>query len=44
MQTQTTKTFQHATDEKSATVVRSHWNLSRIRPIAFWATTFVIVF
>jgi DoxX-like family len=43
MHTQTTKTFQHATDEK-ATVARSHWNWSRIRPIAFWATTFVIVF
>lgn len=44
MQTQTTKTFQHATDEKSAAVARSGWNWSRIRPIAFWATTFVIVF
>ncbi|MEU0483757.1 DoxX family protein [Streptosporangium sp. NPDC006013] len=44
MQTQTTKTFQHATDEKPTTVARSGWNWSRIRPIAFWATTFVIVF
>jgi DoxX-like family len=44
MQPQTTKTFQHATDEKSATVARSRWNWSRIRPIAFWATTFVVVF
>lgn len=34
----------HATDEKSATVTRSRWSWSRIRPIAFWATTFVIVF
>lgn len=44
MRTQTTKTSQHATDEKSAVVARSGWNWSRIRPIAFWATTFVIVF
>jgi DoxX-like family len=44
MQTQTDKTFQHATDEKSATVARSTRNWSRIRPIAFWATTFLIVF
>jgi hypothetical protein len=36
--------FQQATDEKSATVTRSRWNWSRIRPIAFWATTFVVVF
>ncbi|TDD06252.1 DoxX family protein [Nonomuraea diastatica] len=42
MRTQTTKTFQHATDGKSATRARSNW--SRIRLIAFWATTFVIVF
>jgi DoxX-like family len=26
------------------TVARSGWNWSRIRPLAFWATTFVIVF
>jgi hypothetical protein len=44
MQPQTTKTFQHATDEKSAIVARSRWNWSRIRPIAFWATTFVVAF
>jgi DoxX-like family len=44
MQTQTTKTFQHATDERSATVARSRWNWSRIRTIAFWATTFIVVF
>jgi DoxX-like family len=37
MQTQTT-------NEKSATVARSRWNWSRIRTIAFWATTFIIVF
>jgi hypothetical protein len=43
MQTRRTETFQHATDEKSATVARSRWNWSRIRPIAFWATTFVVV-
>ncbi|MFC6902113.1 DoxX family protein [Nonomuraea dietziae] len=35
--TQTTRTH-----EKAATVARSGW--SRIRLIAFWATTFVIVF
>jgi hypothetical protein len=34
----------HATDEKSVTVTRSRWSWSRIRPIAFWATTFIIVF
>jgi hypothetical protein len=33
-----------ATDEKSATVARSDWNWSRIRPIAFWGSTLVIVF
>ena len=42
MHTQTTKTFQHVTDEKLATLSRSRWN--RIRTIAFWATTFVVVF
>jgi DoxX-like family len=44
MHTQTTKTFQHATDEKLATLSRSRWNWNRIRTIAFWATTFVVVF
>ena len=44
MQPQTTKTFQHVTDEKSATVAQSRWNWSRIRRIAFGATTFVVVF
>ena len=37
------KIFQR-TNDKAATVARSGWNLSRIRPIAFWATTFIIVF
>jgi hypothetical protein len=27
-----------------STIARSNWNWSRIRPIAFWLTTFVIVF
>jgi DoxX-like family len=44
MHTQATKTFQHVTDEKLATLSRSRWNWSRIRTIAFWATTFVVVF
>ncbi|WP_329101405.1 DoxX family protein [Micromonospora sp. NBC_01699] len=44
MRTEATRKFQEATDEKSATVTRSGWTWSRIRPIAFWATTFVIVF
>jgi DoxX-like protein len=44
MQTQTTKTIHDATDEKWAILARSDWNWSRIRPIAFWVTTFVIVF
>jgi DoxX-like family len=39
MHTQTTNTFQHVTDEKLATLSQS-----RIRTIAFWATTFVVVF
>ena len=43
MPTQTTKTFEHATNEKSPNVARTRWNRSRIRPIAFWATTFVVV-
>jgi DoxX-like family len=34
----------HATDQRSATVARSDWNWSRIRPIAFWGSTLVIVF
>ena len=32
------------TDEKSATLSRSRWNWNRIRTIALWATTFVVVF
>lgn len=42
MRTQATRKFQEATDKRSATVTRSGWNWSRISPIAFWATTFVI--
>jgi DoxX-like family len=41
MHTQTTETFQHVTD---TTLSRSRWNWNRIRTIAFWATTFIIVF
>ena len=43
MHTQTTETFQHSTDEKVATLSRSHWNWNRIRTIAFWVTTSVVV-
>jgi DoxX-like family len=43
MQTQTTNAFQHVTDEKLATLSRSRWNWKRIRTIAFWATTSVVV-
>ncbi|MET8778028.1 DoxX family protein [Nocardia sp. NPDC004654] len=39
-----TNVFQRATDEKSATVARNNRNSSRIRSIAFWVTTLVIVF
>ncbi|WP_067834641.1 DoxX family protein [Nocardia lijiangensis] len=39
-----TNVFQHAADEKSAAVTRNNRNSSRIRPIAFWVTTLVIVF
>jgi len=41
MQTQTTKAFEHETNGKSAPAARSRWNWSQI---AFWATTFVVVF
>ncbi len=41
MQTQTTDSRQHAAGEQSATVAPPGWN--RIRPIAFWCTTFVIL-
>ena len=44
MPTQTAKTFQHMTDEKSATLSRSRWTWNRIRTITFWSTTFVVVF
>ena len=40
MHTQTTKTFQNMTDNVS----RRRWNWNRIHTIAFWVTTFVIVF
>src|SRR5262245_66339718 len=39
MHTQATQTF--VADEKLATLLRSRWNW---RTIAFWATTFVVVF
>jgi hypothetical protein len=43
MHTQTTKTFQHLTNEKLATLPRrSRWY--RIRSIAYWTATFVVVF
>ncbi|MGW1887234.1 DoxX family protein [Streptomyces sp. NPDC001970] len=42
MQTQTTNSRQRATGEESAAAAQTDWN--RIRPIAFWFTTFVIVF
>jgi hypothetical protein len=41
MHTQTINTFQPVTD---GTLLRSRWNWTRIRTIAFWATTFVVVF
>jgi hypothetical protein len=41
MQTQKDKTRDHATGEKSASIARSGRNWSRI---AFWVTTFLIVF
>ncbi|MEV0033895.1 DoxX family protein [Nocardia sp. NPDC050793] len=44
MHTPTTTTSQQSTAEKSALVARSDLNRGRIRRIAFWATTFVIVF
>ncbi|WP_067466466.1 DoxX family protein [Nocardia amamiensis] len=44
MHTPTTTTSQHATTEKSDLVARSDGNRGRIRRIAFWATTSVIVF
>jgi hypothetical protein len=44
MRAQSTKAFQHATNEKSVIVERSRWDWSRIRRIAFWFTTFVVVF
>jgi hypothetical protein len=43
MQTRTTRTADPA-DERSATAARSDWNWGRIRSVAFWGTTLVIVF
>ncbi|WP_280301376.1 DoxX family protein [Nocardia abscessus] len=42
LHTMKTTTFQHATAETSAPVARS--DRTRIRALAYWATTFVIVF
>src|SRR5262245_12716225 len=42
MYAQATKTLPHVTDEKFATISRSHWD--RIRAISFWIFTFVVVF
>jgi hypothetical protein len=39
---QTTETFQHVTGENPATSSPSRWK--RILTIAFWATTFIVVF
>lgn len=44
MLTQTTKTFQHATGEESATVAPSRAYWSRIRTIAYWTFTVLLVF
>jgi hypothetical protein len=44
MYAQRNKVFQHVTDAESATLSRNRWNWIRIRAIAFWATTFVVVF
>jgi DoxX-like family len=42
MHTQATKTFQHVTDEKLATLSRSRWY--RIRTITYWTFTVLLVF
>jgi DoxX-like family len=42
MQTQTTQTFQHVTDEKLATLSRSRWYW--IRTITYWTITVLLVF
>lgn len=44
MQTQTAKTFEPASDEKSATVAPSRWNWSRIRTITYWTFTVLLCF
>src|SRR5262245_39600616 len=41
MHTQTTKTFQHVTDEKLATLSQSRWY--RIRTITYWTFTVLLV-
>ncbi|MBQ1022313.1 DoxX family protein [Micromonospora sp. D93] len=38
------KALQHSADGRSATITRSGRTWSRIRSVAFWVTTFVIVF
>jgi hypothetical protein len=42
MHTQTTEMFHHVTDEKLATLSRSHWY--RIRIITYWTFTVLLVF
>lgn len=42
MQAQTTKTFQHVTEEKAATLSRSRWD--RTRTVAYWTFTVLLVF
>jgi DoxX-like family len=42
MQTETSKTFQHVTDEKVATLSPSRWH--RTRTIAYWTFTVLLVF
>jgi DoxX-like family len=42
MHTQTTRTFQPVTDEKLASLPRSRWY--RVRSIAYWTATLVVVF
>jgi len=42
METQTSNTFQGVTDENLTTLSRSRWQ--QIRTIAYWTSTFVVVF
>jgi hypothetical protein len=44
MHTQMTGMSQHVTDEKLSTPSRGRWSWNRIRTIAFWVSTFVVVF